>query len=132
MSQFRIIIAGTRTFNDRAKFEEECHRLIDQQISKWLWKDDVEIIIVSGMAPGPDTMAVDYAEEYGCEWEEYPADWDKHGLGAGPKRNTQMARVGDMLIAFWDGESEGTADMIEKATKRGLIVNIVNTKEQTQ
>lgn len=33
-----------------------------------------------------------------------------------------MADYADALIAIWDGESRGTANMIEEAEKRGLKV----------
>ena len=35
-----------------------------------------------------------------------------------------MADNADALIAVWDGESRGTADMIKKARDRGLRVYI--------
>jgi len=37
-----------------------------------------------------------------------------------------MADYGDMLIAFWDGKSSGTKNMIENSKKLGLTVHIVN------
>jgi len=44
---------------------------------------------------------------------------------AGPKRNEQMANDADALIAFWDGKSKGTKNMIDAANKLGLYVIIV-------
>jgi hypothetical protein len=35
-----------------------------------------------------------------------------------------MAEYADALIAIWDGESRGTKNMIEEATKRGLRVYV--------
>jgi hypothetical protein len=35
-----------------------------------------------------------------------------------------MAEYADALIAIWDGESRGTKNMIEEATKRGLRVHV--------
>ena len=35
------------------------------------------------------------------------------------------ASVADALIAFWDGKSRGTKNMIDTATKRGLKVAVV-------
>ena len=43
---------------------------------------------------------------------------------AGPKRNEQMANDADTLIAFWDGESKGTRDMIQIATQLDMKVSI--------
>lgn len=58
-----------------------------------------------------------------------PADWQKHGKAAGPIRNSQMAEMGDALIAIWDGRSRGTKDMIDKARRRGLRVAVVGVEE---
>jgi hypothetical protein len=33
-----------------------------------------------------------------------------------------MAQYADALIAFWDGKSKGTANMINEAKKQGLTV----------
>jgi hypothetical protein len=44
-----------------------------------------------------------------------PADWNRHGRGAGYIRNKEMAEIGDGLLAFWDEESCGTQDMIKQA-----------------
>jgi hypothetical protein len=35
-----------------------------------------------------------------------------------------MAEYADALIAIWDGESRGTKNMIEEATKRNLSVYV--------
>jgi len=35
-----------------------------------------------------------------------------------------MAEYGDMLIAFWDGESKGTKNMIDTSKKLGLLVYV--------
>ena len=63
---------------------------------------------------------------YRVSVERHPADWDRHGKGAGPIRNRAMAKSGaDRCLAFWDGESRGTLDMITVATKHGIPVRIV-------
>lgn len=64
----------------------------------------------------------------GCrdlQLETYTADWKAHGRAAGPIRNAQMASVAHALIAFWDGKSRETKNMIDTATKRGLQVAVV-------
>jgi hypothetical protein len=55
----------------------------------------------------------------------FPANWDRHGKAAGGIRNTAMANYGTHLIAFWDGESPGTRDMIAKAKRAGLKVLVI-------
>lgn len=51
---------------------------------------------------------------------------DKHGKMAGPIRNLEMAKYADGLIAFWDGKSRGTRDMITKAKKERLFLRVVD------
>lgn len=80
--------------------------------------------VVSGMAKGVDTMAVQYANENDLVITPFFADWNTHGRAAGPIRNRKMAEYGEALIAIWDGESRGTKNMIEEATKRGLKVYV--------
>src|SRR3990167_3474340 len=74
----------------------------------WLTSD---IEIISGMAEGVDTLAVDWAVVNWCRWHEYPALWEVHGKAAGAIRNKQMLDEGkpDIVIAFPGGR--GTENM---------------------
>ena len=74
-------------------------------------------IIVSGHASGADHIGELYAENHKLECKLYPANWKAYGRAAGPIRNKQMAKVADKLIAFWDGKSRGTKNMINLAKK---------------
>ena len=80
--------------------------------------------VISGMARGVDSLAVDYAKETNLPLVKMPAFWDLYGRSAGYKRNEQMAEVADALIALWDGSSRGTKHMIDIAKKKGLKVFI--------
>jgi hypothetical protein len=80
--------------------------------------------VVSGMAPGVDTLAAQYATENNLPLQQFWAEWEFYGRSAGPIRNRQMANYGEALIAIWDGESRGTKNMIEEATKKGLRVYV--------
>lgn len=112
----KVIIAGSRNFNDYAITKKYCDHYL--QNSK-------NIEIVSGGAKGADKCGEMYAFEKGLKLKLFPADWEKHGKSAGPIRNQEMAEYADALIAFWDGESRGTKHMISTAEKLGLIVRIV-------
>ena len=83
--------------------------------------------VISGMAPGVDTLAIQYATENNLPLREFHADWNQYKKAAGPIRNREMANYGEALIAIWDGESRGTKNMIEEATKRGLRVYVKRT-----
>ena len=91
-------------------------------------ESDIEITeVISGMAPGVDTLAVQYSQENNLPLKEFHADWNQYKRAAGPIRNREMANYGEALIAIWDGESRGTKNMIEEATKRGLRVYVKRT-----
>ena len=84
-----------------------------------------DTIVITGGAVGVDQLAHSFAVEAGLSTEEYPADWKTYGRAAGPVRNAQMLDSGaDLVIAFWDGESPGTKDMINKAKHRKVPTEI--------
>ena len=113
----KIIIAGSRNFNDYNLLKSSCDNLLTQFTN---------IEIVSGTARGADKLGERYARERGYDIKQFPAIWDKFGKSAGYIRNDEMAQYSDMLIAFWDGTSKGTKHMIDLANKRGIKVEIVN------
>ena len=111
-----IIVAGTRTFDDYPL------------LSAWLDALRVfygDVVIVSGAAPGADRLAEKYAKRNKIPVKLYPADWKAHGRAAGPIRNQQMCEIADVLLAFWDGQSRGTANMISLAEAKGIPVHLV-------
>lgn len=114
----RVVIAGCRDYTNYC----EAKAYIDYCICNI--RKENEIIIVSGGASGADALGERYANEKGFKIEKYPADWEKYGKGAGPKRNEQMANVGDYVICFWDGKSKGTKSMIYYAKKYNKPIRI--------
>ena len=121
----RVIIAGSRKFNDYQKMLLTLDRLGVHLINTI---DPVEI--VSGHARGADELGERFAEVYGYPLKIFPADWDKYGKAAGPIRNEQMAKYASeadrgILIAFPIGESRGTRNMIEIAKRYGLEVEVI-------
>ena len=70
--------------------------------------------VVCGGAPGIDSLGKQWAKENNLPVKDFPADWDKYGKSAGPKRNKQMAEYADALILIWDGESKGSASMLKE------------------
>ena len=114
----KIIIAGGRDFEDYNLLKEKCDKILSTI--------NEEIIIVSGCAKGADLLGERYGNELGHQIIYFPANWRLYGSGAGYVRNREMAEYADCLIAFWDGESRGTKNMIEEADKKGLKVRIIN------
>lgn len=120
MQYFRVIIAGGRDFQDYELLKEKCDNILKER------SGTQKIIVVSGAARGADKMGERYANEKGYTIEQYPADWKHLGNAAGPIRNAQMANSADALIAFWDGQSRGTKNMINVARTKGLLVRVIN------
>ncbi|AGO48572.1 GTP-binding domain [Cellulophaga phage phi18:3] len=112
----KVIIAGGRDFQDYDTLKLKCNFTLSKSI-------DVEV--VSGTCKGVDLLGERYAKEKDYPVKQFPADWSK-GKSAGPIRNKQMAEYADGLIAFWDGKSKGTKNMIDLALSKGLKVQVYN------
>lgn len=127
MKELRVIIAGTRTFNDYYFLRKTVQKILDHKINA-----PYQTVIISGTARGADTLGERYAEENGYLIKRFPADWNTYGKSAGYIRNEQMAKYAcadgntGVLIAFWDGVSRGTMHMINLARKYGLDVHVVD------
>jgi len=125
----RVLICGSRTWKEDGA-RDMVGTVIYGLISNFGWDSPENITIIEGAANGADREAGASAESAGCEVEEYPANWDKHGKAAGPLRNQQMLDEGkpELVIAFVDKpleESRGTNNMVTKAKAAGLPVYVV-------
>ena len=115
----RVIVAGCRTWTDGGIVAQKLHAIISRK---------GPITVVHGACPtGADYYASRFA--IGCSSateERHAADWGNRGAKAGPERNERMAAAGaDLLLAFWDGQSPGTLDMIRRAVAHCIPVQIV-------
>ncbi len=117
---FKVIIAGSRVFNDWDLLYKKC---------LYYLKDKQDVEIVSGGCRGADKLGERFAREMGYKLTVFPADWDQHGRSAGPIRNTQMAKYADALIAFLIPKKQmsGTEDMIDNARHYGLQVRVIES-----
>lgn len=129
MKELRVIIAGSRDFDDFPKLISSCTDILCKITNQ---NNDLDKIrIISGAARGADQLGEQYAKLVGYEVSRFPADWDGLGKRAGYMRNSEMAKyaVADdnygVLIAFWDSKSKGTKHMIDLSEKNGLEVHIV-------
>ncbi len=83
-------------------------------------------VAISGGAKGPDTAGEDWAIDRHLDTRRYPADWTRYQKAAGPIRNQLMSWSASHLVAFWDGRSRGTSNMIESARRDGLAVKVIS------
>lgn len=116
-SGIKLIVAGGRDFNDKQRMSE----ILDAWVANY---GRTGFSVVSGMARGADLLAWEYCRRNRVKCYEFPADWGQHGKAAGHIRNAEMARFADILIAFWDGESKGTKNMIQVMGREGKPVLI--------
>lgn len=112
----KVIIAGGRDFND--------YNYLRDSVNVFLLSKLRGLEIVCGMANGADMLGAQWAVLHAVDVKEFPADWNTHGKAAGPIRNKEMAEYADTLIAFWDGKSKGTKNMIDNALKYGLETHV--------
>lgn len=124
--ELRVIIAGSREFNNYELLKEKCIDRIAAHNPNAL-----PVRIISGTARGADQLGEQFAKEENYLLSKFPADWDKYGKSAGYRRNVEMAKFAidnrnkGFLVAFWDGKSKGTKWMIDIAKRYGLDVEVV-------
>jgi hypothetical protein len=116
----KTIIAGSRGISDPAL------------VARAIKESGFSITeVVSGHAPGVDLLGEEWAEKNQIPVKLFPPDWSRLGAQrAGFIRNNEMARYADAMIGVWDGESSGTADMIQKAKAAGLKVYLLCTNSK--
>lgn len=79
--------------------------------------------LIVGDASGADDFAREWGYIAGVKVKVFRADWEAHGLSAGPIRNTAMLDyAGDDVIVILFPGGKGTADMRRKAVSRGLWI----------
>lgn len=139
----RILVCGGRNYAD----ERKLWATLDAICAKrgWGFPPDTSganylanVVVISGKAPGADSLAIDWGVANFCTVEEYPADWTdlsqpgavirtrrdgtRYDVLAGHRRNQSMLDEGkpDLVVAFPGGT--GTADMVRRALKAGVEV----------
>jgi hypothetical protein len=121
----RLLVCGSRTWTDDVLLA----RSVEQLVAEY-GQDRAGVVLIEGDARGADRLAGALAKARGWQLEVYPADWQRHGRAAGPRRNARMLRQGrpERVIAFCDDltGSRGTADMVRRAHSAGLPVLVVS------
>ena len=97
-------------------------------LGKYLPENTTEII--SGGATGVDTSAKKYALTNNIKLTEFLPEYGKYGRLAPLIRNTQIIENADIVLAFWDGKSRGTKDVIEKCREKGIEIKVYKKKDK--
>lgn len=97
-------VVGSRTFKDK------------DLIFAWLDRIHKDLgpfdKVITGDAQGADIIAESWAKNKEVEVKICYADWTNLGTKASFLRNISIVDGSDFVIAFWDGDSKGTAHAI--------------------
>ena len=114
----KVLVCGSRHFENPFAISLAIHKRLSEL------PDDATVI--HGDAPGADRMADQSAKARGLNVVAVPADWKTHGKRAGVLRNIAMLDMNPVLVlAYWNGTSNGTAHTISEARKRGIPVEVI-------
>ncbi len=112
----RVLVCGGRDYDDSWHVDETLDSLAQVTGLSPITH------VITGDAMGADLLAGWWAKRRHRSLIVYEADWATHGKAAGPKRNATMLTDGkpDVVVAFPGGK--GTADMVRRARKAGVLV----------
>jgi hypothetical protein len=114
----RVVVCGSRTFDN--------YELLTEKLDYLFFRDGgrPDLEIVSGTAEGADKLGERYAREKEIPFVRFRPSWALLGKAAGPHRNREMADYATHVVAFWDGKSRGTSDMIDRAVEKELPTRV--------
>ena len=114
----KVAIIGSRGFND--------YELVKKTLGPV--KEKITLI-VSGGARGADTYGAMYAQEIGVPVQIFLPDWETYKRSAGYIRNKEIVSNSDVVIAFWDGISNGTQHSFKLAKELNKPIKIIKYNE---
>lgn len=117
----KTIIAGSRSIDDEEKVYDAIEKARDNGFNI--------PEVVSGKAEGVDTIGEKWAEKNSVDIKEFPYEQfsQQDGKPAPLVRNDKMAEYAEQAVIVWNGESNGTEYMIQKAREENLEVFIEKT-----
>lgn len=130
-----VAIVGSREFKDYELMVQCMEDILGECGVRWGLDWDKSgsekcVLIVSGGARGADILAERYAKECGFYFTAIPANWDLYGKRAGMMRNAELVASADLVVAFWDGRSKGTADTIERTQLMDKELRVIFYEEE--
>lgn len=114
-----VIVTGSRHWAD------------DEAIGRILTNACPHVVVDGGCPTGADKIAREWAKTNRIESKTIKANWVRHGLKAGPLRNSLMLNTfpGATVIAFpLDGP--GTRDCIRQARAKRMTVRVYDENGQ--
>lgn len=116
----KVLVCGTRHFKDPFR----ANLVIDERI-----KQLPLCTVIHGGALGADRMAAEAAARCGLVVVAFLPNYERDGARAPLVRNIIMLEERpDLVLAFWDRGSTGTAHTIVEAGRRKIPVEIIALK----
>lgn len=107
----RVAVIGSRSFSS---YSFLCRQLASLPVSS----------VVSGGARGADSLAARFAQARGLPLRVFLPDYTRYGRSAPLVRNKSIIAAAELVVAFWDGRSAGTAHALGLARRRGLVCHV--------
>lgn len=133
MTDMRVIVTGSRRWPSEDAVWERLAWLIAENLDA----GDTLTVVHGDCQTGADSFVrswfqlPDSSDGVTLIEERHPADWDRYGMSAGPRRNAEMIRAGaDLVLAFPYGESRGTRHCTTAARKAGIPVEFIDPPTQ--
>lgn len=121
---FKVIIAGTKHYNDVFNIERWCDYYLQNQHP---------VQIIQTTEEGFDKRVEVWRKKHNYNYKEFEVDWRPKGAyDKKSKRRTHMEMIleADALIAFDFGGSD-IKHLIDVAKDRGLKVKVISQEKQT-
>jgi hypothetical protein len=113
----KIAVVGSRDFVDVSLLYK-----ILNDLKEYYNSFDPFDLLISGGAKGVDSLAEQYAKEHGIKTKIFLPDYLKHQQGAPIRRNLLIVKEADLIVAFWNGKSKGTKNVMMTARKLNKAV----------
>lgn len=123
----RLAIVGSRPPGRgySAAFKARWQTLVKGIVEPFVDQLPAGTVVVSGGATGVDSIAAKHAKLRGLEVNEILPNWKEYGKSAGYRRNVDIVKDADRVVAFWNSYSDGTAHTIDIARSAHKLSRIV-------
>lgn len=100
------------------------YQRIDQGIREWISTYGWPTMIISGGAPGVDTLAEQWAATHKVPCKIYPVNWSEREKSTEPTHSNLIIEASTHVLAFPRKKSRVTLDVIHRAEAAGKIVTV--------
>jgi predicted Rossmann fold nucleotide-binding protein DprA/Smf involved in DNA uptake len=101
-----------------------------ERVAEYVRSLPATISLVTGGASGVDATATRAARERGLPVRVLGASFEEAAdAESAQERNQRLVAACDVLVAFWDGSSQGTRRTVERALDCGREVHVLVPRE---